>query len=217
MTSATDPTTPAAARPRRRDRAARELEMLDAAEDIFGERGYAGTSMDDVAARAGVSKPLVYQYYGSKDGLFVACLARLRAQLFESVADVVLTAPDAERAMYEGLAQWFRFLDEHPRAWAVMVDEGMLSAGPAAEAADQVRADFVELIASMVRINLPAERETSEDEIHVVAQALSGATERLAVWRSRHGGGPPPEQVAAMLMNLFWIGLRGVRAGESWA
>lgn len=201
---------------RRRDRAAREREMLDAAEEIFGERGYAGTSMDEIAARVGVSKPLVYQYYGSKDGLFVACLSRLRARLLESVSSVVFEAPDAEQALYAGLTQWFRFLDEHPRAWSVMIDEGMLTAGPAAEAADQVRADFVGLIASMVRLNLPADRETTDDEIQVIAQSLSGATERLAIWRSRNGGRPAPEQVAEWLMDLFWVGLRNLRAGDSW-
>ncbi len=190
--------------------------MLDAAEEIFGERGYAGTSMDEIAARVGVSKPLVYQYYGSKDGLFVACLSRLRARLLESVSSVVFEAPDAEQALYAGLTEWFRFLDEHPRAWSVMVDEGMLTAGPAAEAADQVRADFVGLIASMVRLNLPADRETSDDQIQVIAQSLSGATERLAIWRSRNGGRPAPEQVAKSLMDLFWVGLRNLRAGDSW-
>jgi AcrR family transcriptional regulator len=201
---------------RRRDRAAREREMLDAAEEIFGERGYAGTSMDEIAARVGVSKPLVYQYYGSKDGLFVACLSRLRAQLLESVSTVVFEAPDAEQALYAGLTEWFRFLDEHPRAWSVMVDEGMLTAGPAAEAAGQLRADFVELIATMVRLNLPADRETTDDEIQVIAQSLSGATERLAIWRSRNGGRLAAEQVAESLMDLFWVGLRSLRAGDSW-
>ena len=190
--------------------------MLDAAEEIFGERGYAGTSMDEIAARVGVSKPLVYQYYGSKDGLFVACLSRLRARLLESVSSVVFEAADAEVALYAGLTEWFRFLDEYPRAWSVMVDEGMLTAGPAAEAADQVRADFVGLIASMVRLNLPADRETTDDEIQVIAQSLSGATERLAIWRSRNGGRPAPEQVAESLMDLFWVGLRNLRAGDSW-
>jgi AcrR family transcriptional regulator len=201
---------------RRRDRAAREREILEAAEAVFGERGYQGTSMDEVAARAGVSKPLVYQYYGSKDGLFLACLSRLRAQLLDAVSERVLAAPGPEEAMYAGLVGWFRFLDDHPRAWSVLVDEGMLAAGPAAESADQVRADFVGLIAMMVRLNLPDSREIGDDEIQVVAQGISGATERIAIWRSKAASPPSPEQVAGTLMELFWLGLGSLREGDSW-
>lgn len=201
---------------RRRDRAAREREILEAADEVFGERGYQGTSMDEVAARAGVSKPLVYQYYGSKDGLFLACLSRLRAQLLDAVSDRVMAAPGPEEAMYAGLVGWFRFLDDHPRAWSVLVNEGMLAAGPAAESADQVRADFVELIAMMVRLNLPATRAITDDEIQVVAQGISGATERIAVWRSKGESRPSPEQVASTLMELFWVGLGSIREGGSW-
>lgn len=196
---------------RRRDRAAREREILDAAERIFGERGYQGTSMDDVAAEVGVSKPLIYQYYGSKDGLFLACLSRLRARLLDSVSDAVLAAADAEQAMYEGFVAWFTFLDEHPQAWAVMVDEGMLAAGPAAKAADEVRADFIELIATMVRINLPPDRETDEEEIQIVAHTISGATERLAIWRTQNGGTPSPAKLARTLQDLLWRGLDSLR------
>ncbi|ADB30858.1 transcriptional regulator, TetR family [Kribbella flavida DSM 17836] len=196
---------------RRRDRAAREREILDAAERIFGDRGYQGTSMDEIAAEVGVSKPLIYQYYGSKDGLFLACLSRLRAQLLDAVSEAVLAAPDAEDAMYAGLVAWFRFLDEHPRAWSVIVDEGMLAAGPAAQAADEVRADFVELIATMVRLNLPADRETDEQEIQVIAQTISGATERLAIWRTRSTNPPSAEKTARTLQDLLWQGLHTLR------
>lgn len=206
----------AAVTPRRRDRAAREREILDAAEQIFGDRGYQATAMDDVAARVGVSKPLVYQYYGSKDGLFLACLSRLRAQLLAAVSDAVLAADDVEHALYDGLVAWFRFLDEHPRAWAVLIDEGMLAAGPATAAAGQLRTDFVELIATLVRRNLPPGRAPDEDEVQVVAQGISGAAERLAVWRSRDGGGPPPEKVARTLTELLWLGLRTTRTGTTW-
>ncbi|GAA3583041.1 TetR/AcrR family transcriptional regulator [Kribbella ginsengisoli] len=196
---------------RRRDRAAREREILDAAERIFGERGYQGTSMDDIAAAVGVSKPLVYQYYGSKDGLFLACLSRLRAQLLDTVSDAVLAAADPEQAMYAGFVAWFTFLDEHPSAWSVMVDEGMLAAGPAAQAADEVRAEFVALIAMMVRLNLPADHPHDEEEIQIVAQSVSGATERLAIWRTRNGGTPTPEKLAATLQRLLWQGLDSLR------
>jgi AcrR family transcriptional regulator len=200
---------------RRRDRAAREREILDAAERIFGERGYQGTSMDDIAAAVGVSKPLVYQYYGSKDGLFLACLSRLRAQLLDAVSDAVMSAPDAEEAMYAGFVAWFQFLDDHPRAWSVIVDEGMLSAGPAAQAADEVRADFVELIATMVRLNLPPDRATDEEEIQIVAQTISGATERLAIWRTHHNNTPSPTKVAQTLKDLLWQGLQTLRTSPT--
>lgn len=213
MTSPTEPAVEPAGEPavpvkRRRDRAAREREILDAAELIFGDRGYQGTSMDDIAARVGVSKPLIYQYYGSKDGLFLACLSRLRAQLLDAVSDAVLAAADAEQAMYAGFVAWFEFLDEHPRAWSVIVDEGMLAAGPAARAADEVRADFVELIATMVRLNLPPNRETDEEEIQIVAQSISGATERLAIWRSRNNDAPSPKKIAETLQRILWQGLQ---------
>jgi AcrR family transcriptional regulator len=196
---------------RRRDRAAREREILDAAERIFGDRGYQGTSMDEIAAEVGVSKPLIYQYYGSKDGLFLACLSRLRAQLLDAVSDAVLAAPDAERAMYAGFVAWFEFLDEHPRAWSVIVDEGMLAAGPAAQAADEVRADFVELIATMIRLNLPPTRETDEEEVQIVAQSISGATERLAVWRTKRPDPPSPAKIAETLQTVLWDGLRSLQ------
>jgi AcrR family transcriptional regulator len=208
VTSTTDSAVPAK---RRRDRAAREREILDAAERLFGERGYQGTSMDDIAAAVGVSKPLVYQYYGSKDGMFLACLSRLRAQLLDAVSDAVLAAADPEEAMYAGFVAWFTFLDEHPRAWSVLVDEGMLAAGPAALAADQVRADFVELIATMVRLNLPAGSDYDDDEIQIVAHSISGATERLAVWRSKHTAPPAAEKVARTLQDVLWRGLDSLR------
>jgi AcrR family transcriptional regulator len=200
---------------RRRNRAAREREILEAAERIFGERGYQGTSMDDVAAEVGVSKPLIYQYYGSKDGLFLACLARLRVQLLETVSDAVMAAAETEDALYEGFLAWFRFLDEYPQAWSVLIDEGMLNsgpaAGPAAAAIDEVRAAFIELIGAMVRMNLPPGRSVDSDEIEIVAQSISGATERLAIWRTRIPAPPSPDKVARTLQDLLWQGLRTLR------
>src|SRR5262245_9101334 len=57
-------------------RADREQQILDAAVAGFGERGYAHASMAAIARRAGISKPLVYEYFGSKEGLYLACLRR---------------------------------------------------------------------------------------------------------------------------------------------
>ena len=57
-------------------RPVRERQLLELAEELFAERGYAGASMDELARRAGVTKPVVYELFGSKDGLFGACVDR---------------------------------------------------------------------------------------------------------------------------------------------
>ena len=94
----------------------------------------------------------------------------------------------------------------------VLVDEGMLSAGPAAEATDEVRAAFIELIATMVRMNVPTDRPVDDDEIQIVAQSISGATERLAIWRTRTTNPPTPEKVARTLQDLLWQGLHTLKS-----
>ncbi|MCP3811822.1 TetR/AcrR family transcriptional regulator, partial [Mycobacteriaceae bacterium Msp059] len=70
-------------------RAQREQLILDAATEEFGQDGYAGAALSAVAARAGVSKPMVLSYFGSKDGLYVACVERAGANLIDRIEQVV--------------------------------------------------------------------------------------------------------------------------------
>src|SRR2546425_13151993 len=65
-------------------RAVREPQMLDAAVAVFAERGYHGASMDEIAAGAGVTKPMVYSYFGSKEDLYLACIDHARTRLMEA-------------------------------------------------------------------------------------------------------------------------------------
>ena len=70
-------------------RAVRERQIVELAEKLFSERGYPGSSMDELARRAGVTKPVVYELFGSKDGLFRACLERSAERLAALVAAAV--------------------------------------------------------------------------------------------------------------------------------
>ena len=63
----------------------------------------------------------------------------------------------------------------------------------------------------MVRLNLPADHPLDEEEIQIVAQTISGATERLAIWRTRNDNTPSPEKPATTLQNLLWHGLNPPR------
>ena len=63
--------------------------MIDAAVAVFSAHGFQNASMDEISARAGISKPMVYAYFGSKDELFVACLHREGTRVMEAVIRVV--------------------------------------------------------------------------------------------------------------------------------
>src|SRR5215217_70452 len=82
----------------RTPRAVREAQMVAAAERLFSERGYHGVSMDEIAAASGITKPMLYEYFGSKEGLFLACMERARGQLFEAIGSAVRGTSGAEAA-----------------------------------------------------------------------------------------------------------------------
>src|SRR4029453_3676370 len=84
-------------------RAVREAQMVAAAERLFSEHGYHGVSMDQIAAASGITKPMLYESFGSKEGLFLACMERARGQLFEAIGTAVRGADDAQHALRAGI------------------------------------------------------------------------------------------------------------------
>ena len=73
-------------------RAEREQQMLRTARALFAERGYADVTMDEVAGAVGVTKPLLYNYFGNKEQLFLACMKPAADALVESVVSAVQEA-----------------------------------------------------------------------------------------------------------------------------
>lgn len=103
-------------------RADREEQIVRAASEVFGAAGFAATSVADVAARAGISKPLIYNYFGSKEGLFGACLHRAGGLLTEEMERIARgDAVGLERALrtLEGL---FTLLESQPWIWRLFFD-----------------------------------------------------------------------------------------------
>ena len=137
-----------APRRKRVPRAEREQQILAAAEEVFAERGFQNTSMDEVSLRVGVSKPMLYEYFTSKEGLLLACVARIRADLHTVTVEAVSAAePNGPRAVLEaGLEAYFDFADRHGRAWAVLLNESVIVAGPAEEAIEAIRGQQTRLM-----------------------------------------------------------------------
>jgi AcrR family transcriptional regulator len=191
--------------------------MLDAALRVFAERGYHGASMADIAAGAGVTKPMVYSYFGSKDDLYLHCIDRATERLLAAF-DI---APDddetPEHTLWRRILSYFTFVGDHRDEWLVARRQAVASGGPFSERVQKARKRAVSLVVKQLEEALggalpaPARRE-----LEPLAEAIVGAGEALADWWIDH----PQETAEAMAlreMNFVWLGFRGLAGGERWA
>ena len=86
----------------RMPRAEREAQMLQVAERVFGARGFQAATMDEIAEQVGVTKPLIYDYFGSKEGLFAATIERARHQLLAAVIWGIVFLRTSSRQIHFG-------------------------------------------------------------------------------------------------------------------
>ena len=231
--------TSAAPVPRTRRRVPREVripQIARIAEDLFGRFGYQGTSMDDVARLAGVSKPVVYDLVGSKEELFKLCMARSADELALRVAAAVEATAGDDRLRAGALA-FFRFVDEHRPAW-----RGLLASGSAPLTAEmaEIRRNQAGLVAGLL-IQGVSSRQTSgspgpasatdpttgqttdpaTDRViaDALANAINGAFEALAGWWQSHET-MSADDLADLMVQLMGPGLEamaGIAAGPKGA
>jgi AcrR family transcriptional regulator len=193
----------------RTPRAVREAQMVAAAELLFSERGYHGSSMDEIAAASGITKPMLYEYFGSKEGLLLACVERARGRLFEEIAAAVRGAEDPERALRAGIAAFIAFADRQRATWVVLFGEGRFG-----EAAGAIRAEQSGLIAQLLR-ELPGwTHEPDAEQLDAIAHVFVGAAESIAFWAVDHPD-VPLERVADHLMTVLWPVVRELPGAEA--
>src|SRR5436305_10275094 len=119
-------------RRRRMPRAQREDEMLEAAGQAFATHGFHEASMDAIAEAAGISKPMLYNYFGSKQGLYVAYVERSGGLLIQRMREAAPPdAPAAER-LRAGVLAFLTYAQEHSAGWAILHRETIAQGGPLA-------------------------------------------------------------------------------------
>lgn len=193
--------------------------MLDAAVAVFSAAGFHDASMDEIAARAGISKPMVYAYLGSKEELFLACLHREGTRLMEAVASAVTPAgapplpPDEQ--LWRGLRAFFAFVGAHRDGWRVLYRQARGTEPFVAELA-AMRARMVDVVCALLsRVIASSGRVPRQVDVTAMAYALVGAGESLADWAVDHSE-EPPETTATRLMNFVWLGAGELLGGAVW-
>ncbi len=195
-------------RPGRVPRAVRSEQLLELADQLFAERGFHGASMDELARRAGVSKPVIYDHFGSKEQLFATCVRRTGEALADHVAEAVHHESDARARLRAGSIAYFRFLQEQIRAWVVLFDHEEL----AQDARFAAEASRIRHRQSDLMIRLIAETSGTKPDhegrtrLEAMTLAMAGAYESLSLWWHKHPE-VPPEELADWLLELIWPGL----------
>ena len=157
--------------------------MLSAAHDLFAERGFAAVTMDEVAGEVGVTKPLLYAYFGNKDSLYLACMQRAADALLQTVLAAVEEAEDPADATVRGLRAFFAFLDADRAAWRVLFDETQPTNGDIAHEVAAYRERLAGLVAGTLLAQMPARRrEKAAVEVEALSAGVLGAAEAMARW-----------------------------------
>src|SRR3954470_3773830 len=91
----------------------REAQLIAVAEATFAERGFKSVSMDEIAERAQISKPVLYDHFGSKDGLLAAVVIRIRTEMREVIEQALTGVSEPDEALWVGLRTYFHFISNH--------------------------------------------------------------------------------------------------------
>ena len=203
---------------RRLPREEREQQIMDCAIQVFAQRGYSAASVDEIAELAGVSKPLVYLYLESKEGLFLACLHREEGRLVAAFQGAATEVGTSELRLWAGLRAFFGFVSDHKDSWAVLHRQAPgLGDAMAAEITRARRAVLTE-VRTLVREGIElggGSGHLGDADADFVAHALVGAADSLTDWMERYPE-ESPDRVTLRLMGMVWVGMRQILGGEVW-
>jgi AcrR family transcriptional regulator len=185
---------------KRLPRAEREARMLDAAERAFARDGFAGSSMESIAVESGITKALLYQYFGSKEGLYVQCVERLRRELFDRIAATAAAATDPVGRL---MAITDLYFDE----LSAQRDSPVILYGDAPRAAvDEMRERNAQTIAAILTLDFA---DADLDDIALASNMVVGAGEQVGRWWAQHPD-VPAAQVRAGFARAVGSAIQGV-------
>ncbi len=186
--------------------ARRRRQLLEVALDVFGERGFHPTSMNDVAEAAGVTKPVLYQHFRSKRDLYREVLTDVGGQLLDAITKATTAARSPHEQVTLGFIAYFEFVAENEAAFRVLFGGGTRRDEEFAAQVAKVEGAIAEAIATLIDV-----AELTGAERRQLAHGLVGLAEGTSRMWMAEGAEQPPEELARLVADLAWRGLRGIR------
>lgn len=183
----------------------RRLQLLDVGRTVFAERGYEAASVEEIAARAKITKPVVYEHYNGKEGLYAVVVDREVQALIQRITESLVG--DHPRTLLEQAAMAFlTYIQDEPEGFRILVRDS-----PVASSTGTL-ASVIGDIATQVEYIMRNEFESRGFDTKLsplYSQALVGMVALVGQWWL-DAGKPKKEIVAAHLVNLAWNGLKGL-------
>lgn len=190
-------------------RSARRHQLLQAARDIFVARGYHAAAMDEIADRAGVSKPVLYQHFPGKRELYLALLDEQVKHLGERMVTALQATNDNKERVHGAIAAYFEFVDGEGQAFRLLWESDLRNDPEVHDKVDNAFAEIVSALADTIN----AESGAGPIQSHLLSAGLSGLAEISARWwlerRNDQGSDLSKDEAVALVSALAWRGISG--------
>jgi AcrR family transcriptional regulator len=196
-----------AARPRggRLPRKARRAQLLESALEVFAAQGYHAAAMDDIAVRAGVSKPVLYQHFPGKLDLYLALLEVSCDTIIHNCRQALLSTQDNKQRVAATMDVFYDYVASETGAFRLVFESDLTNEPSVREQVERVTTECAELITQVIAedTGLPAEAS------HLLAVALVGMAQVSARYWLADESTIPREKAAALIAGLAWRGIGG--------
>jgi AcrR family transcriptional regulator len=181
------------------------LQLLRAAQDVFVAQGFHAAAMDDIADRAGVSKPVLYQHFPGKRELYLALLEEHVSGLADRVAEA-MGGTDDNRARVDGaVGAYFDFIDAEGEAFRLVFESDLRNDADVRAIVDRGTGACVEAIAEVIA----ADTGLDPERALLLASGLTGLSETSARWWLPRKGTVSRDEAVALVSALAWRGISG--------
>ena len=194
-----------ARRTSRLPRGARRKQLLAAAQDVFVAQGFHAAAMDDIADRAGVSKPVLYQHFPGKRDLYLALLEQHVSELTERVAEAMAGTDDNRERVDGAVGAYFDFVDSEGEAFRLVFESDLRNDEDVRAVVDRATRACAEAIAEVIAADTGADRERAL----LLASGLTGMAEASARWWLPSKGTVSRDEAVALMSALAWRGISG--------
>jgi AcrR family transcriptional regulator len=200
-------TTTSDARPRssRLPRPERRRQLLDAALEVFVSQGYHAAAMDEIAERAGVSKPVLYQHFPSKLELYLALLDQSVDELLETVRGALRSTTDNRQRVAATFSAYFEYMESEGQAYRLVFESDLGNEEAVRDRLERGQHECAEMISQMVR----QDAGLDDDEAHLVSVGMVGLAQVTARYWLSTREHIPREAAEQLVARLAWRGISG--------